>query len=257
MEIKRPETEAKDYVKDGILYCGRCKTPKQTKVPFMEERAVNCMCECESERYRKQKAVDAEKKRIAKIENLRSRGIPDKALREYRFEYDSGENPKLTEVAKDYVRDFSRMKDSGAGIHFYGGVGSGKTFTALCIANALIDKGIPCFTTTFGRIVDELKGKPYEWEPYIDTFNDFDLLVIDDFNTWGKSEEEIETMLRVIWTRTNRGLPLILTSTLDKTDMPAIALQCVPVYTGAKDRRKHRIDSGLVNKIYGHRGQGK
>ena len=36
-----------DYVIDGLLYCGKCHTPKQCRVHlFGEDRTPYCMCKC-------------------------------------------------------------------------------------------------------------------------------------------------------------------------------------------------------------------
>ena len=36
-----------DFMQDGLLYCGKCKTPKQCRVTVCgEEHTVPCMCDC-------------------------------------------------------------------------------------------------------------------------------------------------------------------------------------------------------------------
>ena len=52
--------ESGDYTgENGLLYCGKCKTPKQVRI---EINGVNmtpfCMCKCEVEKYEKEKAED-------------------------------------------------------------------------------------------------------------------------------------------------------------------------------------------------------
>ena len=45
-----------DYVgENGLLYCGKCNTPKQTRVEvFGEVKTPMCLCKCESERKEKE-----------------------------------------------------------------------------------------------------------------------------------------------------------------------------------------------------------
>lgn len=48
-----PQTED-DYIKDGLLYCGKCNTPKQHRFTSEESetlagRVVSCICRCKAE----------------------------------------------------------------------------------------------------------------------------------------------------------------------------------------------------------------
>lgn len=60
-----PNVHVSDYYKDGLLYCGKCHTPKQYHFNkgFLAGRTVTCMCECEAEEYRKEQRREAELKR--------------------------------------------------------------------------------------------------------------------------------------------------------------------------------------------------
>ena len=54
--------EGDDYGEDGLLYCGRCHTKKQTRICVLgEERTPYCLCKCEVE---KREQEEAERKRI-------------------------------------------------------------------------------------------------------------------------------------------------------------------------------------------------
>ena len=52
-----PNVHVSDYHKDGLLYCGRCHTPKQYHIEngFLAGRTVACMCDCEAEEYRRER----------------------------------------------------------------------------------------------------------------------------------------------------------------------------------------------------------
>ncbi len=47
-----------DYMgADGLMYCGKCHTRKQSRVQlFGNERTVNCLCECEAKKRELKKA---------------------------------------------------------------------------------------------------------------------------------------------------------------------------------------------------------
>ena len=81
------------------------------------------------------------------------------ALYQYRFENDNGSVPKL-EQARRYVEHWDEMRKQNLGLLLWGKPGSGKTFAAGCIANALIeseDHHAPSVKmTTFGAILSKL-----------------------------------------------------------------------------------------------------
>ncbi len=48
-----------DYInpEDGLLWCGRCHTPKQTRVKFLGRTDVQyCLCECEKAQLAEEEA---------------------------------------------------------------------------------------------------------------------------------------------------------------------------------------------------------
>ena len=45
-------TNDSDYIKDGLIYCGKCNTPKQCRVKSaLIDCLAYCMCHCEQEKY--------------------------------------------------------------------------------------------------------------------------------------------------------------------------------------------------------------
>ena len=59
---KQIRAEQGDYIVDGLLYCGKCHTPKQVRVVILGfERTPMCLCKCAAER--KQQEAEEEKRR--------------------------------------------------------------------------------------------------------------------------------------------------------------------------------------------------
>lgn len=57
-----------DYINpaDGLLYCGKCRTPKQIRVKaFGVESVQYCTCDCEQERLAAEKAEREQQQDIA------------------------------------------------------------------------------------------------------------------------------------------------------------------------------------------------
>ena len=97
-------------------------------------------------------------KQFLEVERYRSVGFTDKELKNCTFENSDNADSQATKAAKRYVENFSDFRKIGKGLMFYGGVGTGKTFLSSCIANALIDKSIPCLVTNFSRITNRLQS---------------------------------------------------------------------------------------------------
>ena len=186
-------------------------------------------------------------------------------MREWTFGNDDGSNPKLTNAMKNYVENFPTMKEEGKGLLLFGTVGTGKTYLAACVANALINKGVPCLVTNFARISNELQGRFEGKQKYIDDLNSFPLLVIDDLNTERKTEYMNEIVYNVIDARYRANLPLIVTTNLTREELtkPAditykrifsrLFEMCVPIEVTGKDRREQalRNDIGKMKNLLG------
>ncbi len=57
-----------DYINpaDGLLYCGKCNTPKQCKVPIFGRMDIQyCTCECEQKRLAGEEAERERQQRLA------------------------------------------------------------------------------------------------------------------------------------------------------------------------------------------------
>ena len=138
---------------------------------------------------------------------------------------------------------------------------SGKTFAAACIANALIDRGVPALVTSFPRI---LNGG-WDKSEIISQMKRFPLMVIDDLGAERQSEYAQEIVYAVVDERYKTRKPLIVTTnlTLDEMNDPKsmdykriysrIQEMCVPVYFKGGSRRV-KIAEGkkdVVREIFG------
>lgn len=255
-----------DYEKDGLLYCGKCHTQKQARVEILGViHTPMCLCKCEEERYAREKKEAEQRSRIERLDRLRKEGFPDADLEECTFEKDDGGNPKIMRVAKKYAENFAEMKRMKKGLLLFGGVGTGKTFAAACIANALIAKGIPCMVTNFSRLINTMFGMNDGKQEYIDGLNQYDLLVIDDLAAERDTEFVQETVMNIIDSRYRSGLPLIVTTNLTEQQLKKpddmrksriysrLMQMCTPIRVDGADRRKQalRNDYEYVSKLLG------
>ena len=84
------------------------------------------------------------------VEELKRRGFTDPTMRDWTFENDNGRNPQ-TGIARRYVEHWEDMRTDNIGCLFWGGVGTGKSYLAGCIANALMEKEIPVHIDVYKR----------------------------------------------------------------------------------------------------------
>jgi DNA replication protein DnaC len=243
-----------DFVQNGIVFCGKCRTPKQTEVEVCgQTRKVMCLCRCETERRDAEEAAQKRRERLIAIDSMRVSGFPDAEMTRWTFENDDGANDRISRICRNYAENFETMLAEGKGLLLFGAVGTGKTFGAACIANALIDKGYPCLVTNFARLVNSIGGMFEGRQDYIDSLDRFDLLVIDDLAAERDTEYMGEIVQNIIDARYRAKKPLIVTTNLtaDELKRPAdmrrqrvfsrLFEMCIPIEVQGADRRKARL----------------
>lgn len=94
----------------------------------------------------------------------------------------SSQSPTLpSHNSLNYVNGWDKAYASNTGLLLFGDVGTGKSFFAGCIANALLDKEISVMMTNFPTLLSRLTGMPPEERVgYIDSIGRYDLLILDD-----------------------------------------------------------------------------
>lgn len=241
-----------DYTVDGILYCGKCRTPKQYFINFTG-MLVPCMCRCASEKYDQEREEYRKREQLQRVARLRQTGFPDAQMARFTFEQDDQKNPELSIVCRNYVDHFQEFLAKGKGLLLYGPPGTGKTFLAACISNALIDRGIPCLNTNFTRLTNAISGVYEGKQEYIDGLGQFQLLVIDDLAAERDTEYMGELVYTIIDARYRQRLPLIVTSNLTGSELKnpeqmrrqrvfsRIFEMCVPFEVKGVDRRRQML----------------
>ena len=235
---------------DGLLYCRNCHTPVQCRVKLWgRDKIVPCLCRCQQEAMAEKKRQDELVERQRKIRQLKATGIQEKHLLEWNFGV--AEDNKDIQMAKRYVEQWKKVKAENLGLLLWGDVGTGKSFVAACIANALLDQGIPVLMTNFSKILNQM-GAMYSEERYryIASFSNYSLLILDDLGIERSTEYALEQVYAVIDERYKSGLPVIITTNLKIAEIrnpqdvvyariySRILEMCTPVRISGEDRRK-------------------
>lgn len=254
-----------DYEKDGLLYCGKCHTPKQHRGEFLGiVKIVPCICKCRAAELQAEERQKEQEKLQERIKRQRKAGFLESDMQHWTFSADDGADPRIMRAAKKYVDNFAQFKEQGKGLLLYGGVGTGKTFAAACIVNALIDTGKLCLMTNFARVLNTLWSIE-EKQAYIDSFNKFDLLVLDDLGTERRSEYAQEQVFNVIDSRYRAKLPLIITTNLSIEEIKKpdsvgnsriydrVLEMCHPVEVNGHSRRRKKVAADFkgMNELLG------
>lgn len=214
------EHDANDYVKDGLLYCHKCNTPKQVKKEILgRTRILPCLCKCEAAEMKRKEAEEQKKKTLERIGRLKAMGFPDEEMSNWTFDLDADPNSMVSQAARNYVNNFDTFYENGKGILFYGAVGTGKTFLSACIVNALIEQGRPCLCTNFARITNTMQSHFEGRQEYLDSLNKFHLLVIDDLAAERNTEYMGEIIMSIIDSRYRAKKPIIVTTNLTAQEL--------------------------------------
>ena len=154
------EAEPEDFTgEDGLLYCGKCRQPKEAyfaegKTLFGRDRHPK-ECDCQRKRRETLEAADRESKHREEVKRLKRKGFTDPAMREWTFENDNGKCPQMHN-AYSYVERWEQIKEENHGLILWGNVGTGKSYFAGCIANALMEREISVCMTNFALILNDL-----------------------------------------------------------------------------------------------------
>lgn len=245
-----------DYIdSEGLLCCGKCHTRKETIIVLANGKQLKprCVCKCEQERMQEEEDNRKAKELAEKVKELRKMGFPDAEMSRFTFENDDRSNEYISDVAKRYADNFTTMYSKHKGLLLFGTVGTGKTYIAACIANALIDRGYTCLVTNFARLTNTINGMYDGKQEYIDGLDRFSLLVIDDLASERDTEYMNEIVTNIIDARYRSGKPMIVTTNLTSEELKnprdvrkqriysRLMEMCIPLEVKGTDRRKKKL----------------
>ena len=153
---------------------------------------------------------------------------------------------------RGYARQFEKFKQEGRGLLFLGSTGTGKTFYACCIANALIDAGYSAIVTNFAQIANDLQGT-FDKAQVHNRLLRADLLVLDDLAAERDTSFMQEIVFQVVEERSAAKKPLIVTSNVSTQEFmnpgdlarrrvfSRLKEVCIPIAVTGADRREEQL----------------
>lgn len=243
--LKPQSMENDDYIgEDGLLYCGKCHTRKEKELEWfgMGTRRVAIMCKCEADALEAKKEQKRKEEEMHSIRRARISSMMDETFQTATFDNfrKISENEKHLSTALNYCKEFHKMYENNQGLLLYGPVGTGKSYTAACIANHLLNHSTSVVMTSFVRILQEMKGFDSDREEaFANRLNSVRLLIIDDLGAERSTDYALEKVYGIIDNRYRAKKPLILTTNLTLSQMKA-----------ASDIRYERIYDRVFEMCY-------
>lgn len=145
-------------------------------------------------------------------------GVPRKfhqvRLSEYKYRSENFESYKKVEL---YISDLPKRVVAGEGLHFFGGVGTGKTFLLCCVLREAARQGISLCFRQLSSMLSELADHEFgnTTRDTVRGFYEAKILALDNVDEVMKSKSGISGILfdRIIRYRYNEGLPVLISST--------------------------------------------
>ncbi len=210
-----------DYLgEDGLLYCSECHYPKQAVVEEMKPYlaggicCIPCLCMEEDSENERLRSRDSERQHRSTARRRDSLGGGRYA--QLTFAQDNGSHESVTERCRGYVHHFDSIREQGRGLMLTGG--TGKTFYACCIANALLDEGRDVWLVpqmSLLRACDDFDTDTQMFR----RIGEAELMILDDLHTEGLTRRQTELLYEIADTRYRSGLPLIVTTLMNASEL--------------------------------------
>ena len=244
-----------DYIdeKTGLLTCGKCRTQKEMFLTGGTElfgtRKFRVLCQCEQVARDREEREQKQREFAERVRVLRREAFRDIPGQDWRFD-NAQKSDRLNKI-KRYADHWEQMQADGTSLLLFGGVGTGKSYAAGCLANALLDKGHSVRFLGLSDVVNRLQGlHGSERDEYIKGFLKPDLLILDDLGAERSTSFGKEQVFDVINKRTLSSKPLVVTTNIplkvmqtaediqDRRIFDRVLEKCVPIaFTGENFRK--------------------
>ena len=245
----------------AMEYCGKCRTAKEAYFPketaaWLGHDKHPTECDCQREKRLECESAEERRRHLDTVMELNRRGFTDLTMQEWTFAHDNGKCPQMSK-AHLYVEHWEQMRENNYGLLLWGKVGTGKSYFAGCIANALMEQEISVRMTNFSAILNDLTASFEGRNEYIERLCRFPLLILDDFGMERGTEYGLEQVYNVIDSRYRSRKPLIVTTNLSLTELQnpqdtahariydRVLEMCLPILFTGENFRKETAQAKL------------
>lgn len=196
----------------GVLRCSVCRAPVRCFVEALGQM-LPTPCKCDEadavERKRREAADDARRR-------VEASPLWDRNAVRYTFADDIVPESDASKICRAYVQHWTEMRREAIGLMLSGTMGTGKSFFAACIADALIEQGIPALMFSTSRLV---ATQIHDVQSVIDAVNAFPLIVLDDLGAERRTDYAAEIIEAFVNGRYIAHKPLIVTTNMTAAQM--------------------------------------
>lgn len=219
------------YDADGCLTCGVCKRPRQKYIvvaaptdtePDRKMRMkVTTQCDCEVAKENAEKRLKEDQDAMEKVMRLRKASLMDAKFKGATFDNFSvtKSNERNLKLCKRYATAFDAMLEKNQGLILWGNVGTGKSFAAACIANYLLDRGVPVIMTSLVKLLELIQGGEEKETDILARLNSAKLVIFDDLGAERSTDYALEKIYNIVDSRYRRQKPMIFTTNLTFAEM--------------------------------------
>ena len=257
-----PSQASGDYINptDGLKYCGKCHTPKEAFFPENLRRngmdKHPALCKCAAKARAEKESEEKREQHRRNVTMLQAEAFRDISAALWRFDAVPVMTAQLSK-AKQYVENWDSFKRDEIGLLLFGDVGTGKTYAAGCIANALIDRLESVLFVGMSDVVNRMQGSfGLDRGHYTKTLMRPDLLILDDLGAERNTSFSKERVFDVVDKRLLTGKPMIVTTNIplsvmkqaadldDRRIFDRILEVCVPIrFDGDSFRKSTAADN--------------
>lgn len=211
---------------EDLLVCHKCGERKEIRqdIPLLGIRVHPIECKCQREARLLFEENERRKKEQDIVDDLFSYSLIDERFKSSTFANckETESNAKIVRIAKNYVAKFDVMLERNKGLLFYGEPGTGKTYIASCIANALLQQRVPLIVTSIIKLTSAsgpFSREAEEQQILLRKMNTARLLIIDDLGSERGTDYKMEQVFEVIDSRYGAKKPMIITTNLSLKQM--------------------------------------
>lgn len=198
----------------GALRCRDCGQPLEAYVGVVGKMLpISCDCDRQAEESQRQAEQRDRAEQAAKESPLYDAGY-DACT----FELDAFPDSPASRRSRAYVERWANVEEGNFGLLFSGPLGTGKSYYAAAIVNALRAKGVGALIVTTSRLINAVRASKNP-QDVIDGLNRFRLVALDDLGAERDTGYAVEQLENFINGRSLRGKPLIVTTNLLRKDM--------------------------------------
>ena len=246
---------------DGLKYCVKCRTPKEAFFPENLRRngmdKHPALCKCAAKARAEKESEEKKKQHRRNVTMLQAEAFRDIPAALWRFDVAPAMTAQLAK-ARGYAQNWDEFKKAGIGLLLFGNVGTGKSYAAGCIANALIDRLESVLFGGMSDVVNRMQGNfGTDRDHYMKSLMRPDLLILDDLGAERNTSFGKERVFDVVDKRLLTGKPMIVTTNIplsvmkqaadldDRRIFDRILEVCVPIMFDGDSFRKSTAADNL------------